>query len=90
MNKINKKSDKFKDLTYRVNNENNRTTKPFCLIEGDASRYYNKYVAEPSFSDKKVVAFGEDPTEVFKEARQKGYRHPVMFYVPHPDVNLIF
>jgi hypothetical protein len=90
MDKINKKSDKFKDLTYRVNNKNNTKIKPLCLIEGDASRYYNKYVAEPSFSDKRVVAFSEDPNKVIQEARQKGYGHPVVFYVPNPDAVLIF
>jgi hypothetical protein len=75
------------DLIDKVNSENNQTIKSNCLIQGDASRYYNKHIAMISFSDRRVVAFGDNLGKVMQEARQLGYEHPVGFYVLHPNVS---
>jgi hypothetical protein len=84
------KKGKVQSLTDKFDSEINQTSESNCLIQGDASRYYKKYVAEPSFSDRRVVAFGKNPIKVIKKARQRGYEHPVIFYVPHPETILIY
>jgi hypothetical protein len=67
-----------------------KTAGAVTLIQGDASRYYEKYVAFPSFSSREVVAFGEDPVKVMEEARSKGHKGPVLLYVPNPEESQIY
>jgi len=45
-------------------------------------KYAGKYVAMESFNKKTVVASGFNPTAVLHRAEQKGYKSPVVIYVP--------
>ncbi len=49
-----------------------------------------KYVALASFLDRTVIATGDDPKEVVKQAREAGYENPVIFFIPQQDVNLVY
>ena len=55
-------------------------------------RYTGKYVAMPSFNERKVIASGKDPHAVIDRAKQKGYEYPVVIFVPAkgcPNIYLI-
>jgi len=62
---------------------------PIVLIEGDTTPYWNKYVAQPSFKNKKVVAFGKEPLSVLEEAKALGFKDPVIFYFGDIDLTSI-
>ena len=55
---------------------------PSDIIIKDGRKYGGKYVATRSFKDNRVVCFGSDPKKVFDEAKEKGVREPVIFFVP--------
>ena len=57
--------------------------KPNVLVKN--KKYEGKYVAMPSFNDRKVIASGKDATKVFERASQKGYNTPVILYAPKKD-----
>ena len=52
--------------------------------------YEGKYVALRSMSDRTVVASGDDPGTVMKEARERGADHAVVFFVPSHDITLVY
>jgi hypothetical protein len=52
--------------------------------------YEGKYVALASFLDRAVVAHGDDPKAVVKQAHEAGYENPVIFFVPQHDVSLVY
>ncbi len=54
------------------------------------ARYAGKYVAMRSFTDRNIVAVGEEPSEVLKEARQNGVDHPIVVFVPEHDMTFIY
>jgi hypothetical protein len=56
------------------------------IIEGDAEKYYGKFVAMPSFNDNRVIACDEDALVVNEKARQLGYHNPVIFFVADPKI----
>jgi hypothetical protein len=45
-------------------------------------KYEGKFVATPSFNSSKVVASGKDPDAVYDRAVDKGYKSPVIVFVP--------
>jgi hypothetical protein len=47
-------------------------------------------VATRSFKNKKVIASGTDPLEVYERAKKLGVREPVLLYVPEKDEVLIY
>ena len=53
------------------------------------SKYEGKYVALVSFSNKTVVAFGDDAENVLEEARAAGQDHPVIVFIPERNVDYI-
>jgi hypothetical protein len=63
---------------------------PHNILVKDAEKYGGKYVATRSFKDKKVISSGSDPATVFEEAKKKGARDPVVFYVPEKDTVHIY
>jgi hypothetical protein len=85
-----------KNLTAKVNDGN--TNQPAdsdcpapvyasrCLVE--SSKYCGKYVAQPNFNDRTIITFGDDRSTVTKEAEKKGFKNPVVFYVPTPEDTL--
>ena len=53
-------------------------------------RYEGKYVALVFQPESTVVAYGDDPAEVLKEARAAGFPDPVITFVPESDVVLMY
>lgn len=62
---------------------------PFCLLK-DGDKYSGEYVAIRSFTDREVISHGTDPIKVYNEAKNKGVKEPVIFYVPEEDVVQIY
>lgn len=53
-------------------------------------KYEGKYVAMKSFADREVVASGDDPVKVMKQAKDKGIVSPFLHFVPERDITLIY
>lgn len=74
-----------------------RRPKPRPLIDNFKDEYYGKYVVTPSFNDRNVIAYHEDPHKACMIAEKKGYMTvgkpggidmkslAVIFYVPEKD-----
>lgn len=45
-------------------------------------RYGGRYVATKDFDDNTVIADSKDPKEAYDLAVKKGFRDPVIFFVP--------
>lgn len=56
----------------------------------DSEKYNGQYVATRSFKERKVISHGGDPSKVFNEAREKGVKEPVVFYVPKKGMVQIY
>ena len=63
---------------------------PTHALVANSERYSGNYVAKRSFKDKRVVSFGPDPVQVYEEAKQKGVRDPVVFFLPEKGVTQIY
>jgi len=63
---------------------------PSNILVKNAEKYGGKYVATRSFKNKNVLSSGDDPTKVFNEAKSKGAKDPVIFYVPEKDMVHIY
>jgi hypothetical protein len=63
--------------------------KPYILLK-DGEKYSGQYVALKSFYDKEVVSHGTEAKKVLKDARKKGIKHPVIFYVPQKGMVHIY
>ncbi len=50
-----------------------------------SDKYAGKYVALISFSDRKVLASGKNPDRVYLRAEAKGYKSPLVFFVPQTN-----
>jgi hypothetical protein len=69
--------------------ERGQPVKPVILLK-DGEKYCGQYVAMKSFSNRDVVSSGTKPATVLKEAKEKGVKDPVIFYVPKKDsVNIL-
>jgi hypothetical protein len=44
--------------------------------------YWGEYVAVKSFTDREVVSHGEIPLDVVNEAKEKGFKEPVLLFIP--------
>ena len=60
------------------------------ILLKDSEKYGSKYVATKSFKDRKVVSYGSEPSKVFNEAKEKGVKDPVVFYVPKKGMVQIY
>jgi hypothetical protein len=60
------------------------------IANGDLHFYSGKYIAKESFQSRDVVAWGEDFSQVYILAESKGFKDPVVFYVPHKDMVHIY
>jgi len=56
------------------------------ILINNIEEYGGKYVATKDFLDKNVLASDSDPLKVLSIAKEKGVKHPVVFYVPPKDV----
>jgi hypothetical protein len=52
--------------------------------------YEGKYVALRSTVDRTVIASGDDPRVVMKEAHQKGSAEPLILYIPEHTISLVY
>ncbi|MDI6777046.1 MAG: DUF5678 domain-containing protein [Syntrophales bacterium] len=52
--------------------------------------YNGRYVAMKSFDDSTVVGVGDDPEKALKDAEVKGFKDPVVLYIPEEDVVHIY
>lgn len=55
-----------------------------------SKKYTGKYVALRSFTDSTVVAIGKTLKEAYKKALKKGYKNPVVTFVPPKNSVLIY
>lgn len=44
------------------------------------------YVAIKSFDDNTIVGVGDNPEKALREAEMKGFKDPVLLYVPQKDI----
>lgn len=55
----------------------------------NAQKYRGEFVATSTFNDRIVIAHGQDPQEVMKNAEEKSDA-PVIFFVPERDATHIY
>ena len=60
------------------------------ILQSGSEGYCGQYVAVESFTNRKVIAHGDDLVKVASEAKEKGADDPVVFYVPEKDVAQIY
>lgn len=58
------------------------------LVKTD--RYNGRYVAMKSFTNSTIVGSGEDPETALKEAAEKGFKDPVLVYIPEKEMVHIY
>ena len=52
--------------------------------------FNGRYVAMKSFEDNAIVGVGDDPEKALKEAEAKGFKNPVLLYIPEKDLIHIY
>jgi len=55
-----------------------------------SEEYNGRYVAVKSFDDNTIVGVGDDPERALDDAERKGFKNPVLLYVPERDVVQIY
>jgi len=53
-------------------------------------KYGGRFVALKDFDDRTVIVDGKNPSEVLEKATQKGYKNPVILFVPIRDMVQIY
>lgn len=56
----------------------------------NTNEYNGRYVTMKSFEDHTVVGVGDDPETAIKDAVSKGYKDPVLLYIPEKEVVHIY
>lgn len=54
------------------------------------NEYNGRYVAMKSFEDHAVIGVGDDPEAAIKDALMKGYKDPVLLYIPEQEMVHIY
>jgi hypothetical protein len=52
--------------------------------------FNGRYVAMKNFDDSTIVGVGDDPENALKDAESKGYKNPVLLYIPEKDLVHIY
>lgn len=52
--------------------------------------FNGRYVAMKNFDDSTVVGVGDNPENALKDAESKGYKNPVLLYIPEKDLVHIY
>jgi len=52
--------------------------------------YNGRYVAMKSFVNNTIVGVGDNPEEALKDAKAKGFKDPVLLYIPEKDLVHIY
>lgn len=58
------------------------------LVKTD--EYNGRYVAMKGFDDHTIVGVGDDPETALKDAISKGYKEPVLLYIPEKELVHIY
>lgn len=56
----------------------------------NTDEYNGLYVAMKSFDDNTIIGVGKNPQKALKDAEKKGFKDPVILYVPEEDVIHIY
>ena len=54
------------------------------------NKYNGKYVAIKDFDDNTIIGEGNEPQEAYEKAIKKGFKEPVILYVPLKDTVYIY
>ena len=60
------------------------------LLLEDRKRYGGQYVAKRSFKQRRIISAGKNPSRVYADAKKKGVKDPVIFYVPKENFISIY
>ena len=52
--------------------------------------FNGRYVAMKNFDDNTIVGVGDDPEKALKDAESKGYKNPLLLYIPERDIVHIY
>lgn len=55
-----------------------------------ANKYSGRFVAIPSFKEKRVIAYGKKPADVYKTSEKRGVKSPVVFFIPEKDTSGLY
>jgi len=55
----------------------------------DQTMYAGQYVCFPSFAEHRIISSHINATEAMIKAKKRGYKNPVIFYVPRLDEKLV-
>ena len=55
---------------------------PQHTLVNNCEKYSGQYVAVKSFSDREVISSGSQPVDVLNAAKEKGFKEPVLIYIP--------
>jgi hypothetical protein len=53
-------------------------------------KFNGRYVAMKSFVNNTIVGVGDNPEEALKDAKAKGFKDPVLLYIPEKDIVHIY
>jgi len=53
-------------------------------------KHEGKYVAFRSVVDRTIVAEGDNPDNVVRDAKKAGYEHPMIMYVPSKNMTCCY
>jgi len=53
-------------------------------------KYSGCFVAIPSFKEKRIIAHGKKPAQVYKDSAKRGVNDPVVVFVPEKDTTYVF
>jgi len=56
----------------------------------NTNEYNGRYVAMKGFDDNTIIGVGKNPQKALKDAEQKGFKDPVILYVPEENVIHIY
>ena len=54
------------------------------------NEFNGRYVAMKSFDDNSIVGVGDDPEKALNDAKAKGFKTPVLLYIPEEKVVHIY
>ena len=57
---------------------------------GNTDEFNGRYVAMKSVEVNTIVGVGEDPEKALKDAESKGFKNPVLLYIPEKDLVHIY
>lgn len=52
--------------------------------------FNGRYVAMKSVEDNTIVGVGDDPERALMEAEEKGFKNPILLYIPEKDLVHIY